>query len=82
MVVLGVLGVAAIYKLAPYRTLAKRRPRFALLPKYKTPISRQIVREPIGVQSDLTVEASWVVAFDTGDFWQFTTELTGRLEST
>ncbi len=30
--------------------------------------------------SDVTLEAGWVVAFDTGDFWSFLTELTRNLE--
>ncbi|NES24739.1 MAG: hypothetical protein F6K41_38970, partial [Symploca sp. SIO3E6] len=38
------------------------------------------VKEQTDGQSELTVEASWIVAFDTGDFWQFTSELAGKLE--
>jgi hypothetical protein len=29
----------------------------------------------------LTVEAGWFVAFDTGDFWSFLSELSAKVES-
>mgnify|MGYP000073368739 CR=1 FL=1 len=32
-------------------------------------------------KSELTLEASWVVAFDTGDFWSFISELGHKLEN-
>jgi len=32
--------------------------------------------------SDVTLEASWVIACDTGDLWLFITELSSKLEET
>lgn len=31
-------------------------------------------------QQEITIEAAWVAAFDTGDHWQFITELAEKLE--
>ncbi len=39
------------------------------------------VKEPHVGLSEVTLEASWVVAFDTGDFWTFITELANKLEN-
>jgi len=38
------------------------------------------VSEPENGMSDITLEASWVVAFDTGDLWTFITEISNKLE--
>lgn len=49
-------------------------------------ISIKLAKIRVGVEraanssSILTVEASWVAAFDTGDLWQFTSELVEILE--
>ncbi|SFM70810.1 hypothetical protein [Marinobacter zhejiangensis] len=37
--------------------------------------------KPQNRQAELTLEASWVVAFDTGDFWLFISELGQKLEN-
>lgn len=39
------------------------------------------VKEPHNGLSEITLEAAWVAAFDTGDFWILTTELVNKLES-
>ena len=39
------------------------------------------VIKPVGNQSEFTVEAGWVVGFDTGDFWKFLTELKQKIET-
>jgi hypothetical protein len=36
---------------------------------------------PIGAATELRGEADWVVAFDTGDLWQLTTELKSLVEA-
>jgi hypothetical protein len=38
------------------------------------------VKMPHDGLSEITLEAGWVVAFDTGNFWIFITELAGKLE--
>ena len=38
------------------------------------------VAEPKNGMSEITLEAGWIVAFDTGDFWIFITELSTKLE--
>jgi hypothetical protein len=49
--------------------------------------STKLIKVKLGIaeledgMSDITMEASWVVAFDTGDFWSFITELSSKLES-
>jgi hypothetical protein len=37
------------------------------------------VSKPENGKAELTLEASWVVAFDTGDFWSFISELGRKL---
>lgn len=39
------------------------------------------LREVAPNEHELTVQAGWVAAFDTGDHWQFTTELASKLEN-
>ena len=39
------------------------------------------VKEPHDGLSEVTLQASWVVAFDTGDFWTLITELANKLEN-
>lgn len=39
------------------------------------------VSKPIANQSEFTIEAAWVVAFDTGDFWKFLRELKEKIET-
>ena len=40
------------------------------------------ISEPTNGKSTVTLEAGWMVAFDTGDFWTFLTELKHKLEKT
>ena len=40
-----------------------------------------LVTEPKSGLAELAIEAGWVVAFDTGDFWQFLTELKAKIEN-
>jgi hypothetical protein len=39
------------------------------------------IKDPKKEVSELTLEAKWVAAFDTGDFWSFTTQLANKLEN-
>lgn len=39
------------------------------------------VSKPENGKAELTLEASWVVAFDTGDFWSFISELGQKVEN-
>ena len=39
------------------------------------------VTEPVNNRSEFSVEAGWVVAFDTGDFWSFLSELKQKIET-
>ena len=40
-----------------------------------------LVTEPNSGCVEISIEAGWVVAFDTGDFWKFLTELKGKIEN-
>lgn len=42
---------------------------------------RCVVEAPKDGESRLTLQARWMIAFDTGDLWRFTTELKQKLES-
>lgn len=39
-----------------------------------------LVTTPASDSVDISIEAGWVVAFDTGDFWKFLTELKEKVE--
>ena len=41
-----------------------------------------LVTNPVSDVTELFIEAGWVVAFDTGDFWIFLTELKDKIENT
>ena len=40
-----------------------------------------LVTEPTSGYVEISIEAGWVVAFDTGDFWKFLTELKDKIEN-
>ena len=40
-----------------------------------------LVTKPKSGVVEFAIEAGWVAAFDTGDFWQFLTELKAKVES-
>ena len=40
-----------------------------------------LVTEPKSGFVEFAIEAGWVAAFDTGDFWQFLTELKAKVET-
>ena len=40
-----------------------------------------LVTEPESGSVEISIEAGWVVAFDTGDFWKFLTELKDKIEN-
>ena len=40
-----------------------------------------LVTEPKSGSAEFAIEAGWVAAFDTGDLWQFLTELKTKIES-
>lgn len=39
------------------------------------------LREISDNEHEITVQAGWVAAFDTGDYWQFITELSDKIEN-
>ena len=40
-----------------------------------------LIATPVAAVTDISVEAGWVAAFDTGDFWKFLAELKEKIES-
>ena len=40
-----------------------------------------LVTEPESCCTEISIEAGWVIAFDTGDFWKFLTELKDKIEN-
>ena len=126
-VAVALVIITGTYKFIPFRELRRKRPRFALFPKYRTHVARsdelkgpgkvekelsefgfakvkvfgrasfftrghllgdfsvKVIKVRLGVYQEpggvgLTLEAAWVAAFDTGDFWVFLTELKQKLE--
>ena len=39
------------------------------------------VSNPVNRKTTITLEAAWIVAFDTGDFWSFINELKTKLQN-
>lgn len=40
-----------------------------------------LVTKPVSDYIEISIEAGWVVAFDTGDFWKFLAELKDKIEN-
>ena len=125
----AIVAATLFYKFMPFGELSAARPKFSLLPKYRTLIDwdspapdaiaieqkfsecgfrlvqsddrtmhyqrghlfgdfsvklmklKCTITIPENSSSTLTVEAGWMIAFDTGDLWTFTSELREKLQS-